>query len=1178
MSVENSTPDEREQQLDAIIAAYYRAVEAGECIDQKDFIAKYPEVQKELSEFFADLGMFNTASPQDQNDPALEPTITAATSHGRNLNPPEQVRYFGAYEILEELGSGGMGVVYKARHLRLKKIVALKMIRAGAFASELEVKMFEAEARAAAKLDHPGIVTVHEVGLHAGQHFYSMDYVAGGNLSKLHRDEQVPAKRAAELVRQLAEAVHYAHGQGIVHRDLKPANILLTADGVPRITDFGLAKRLWADEDSVALSMSETGQILGTVGYMSPEQADGKTRLVGPPADTYALGAVLYALLTSRAPFVGESQADTIRQVIDREPVSPRVLNPAVPRDLETICLKCLNKDRHNRYGTARLLAEDLSAFLDGRPIEARPLGYIGRTAKWVWRHQVVSSLLVLTCVSMLLGMVFSVYFLIRAEQKSIVAEQERTKATRAKVEADKARNSATRTLAQLQLSDYLNRISLAQAEWHADNIRECEELLDACPPYLRGWEWNHLKQLSRSESTVTIDLRTTGDKGEPLDKVLGHYGLAFSSDGSRVFTKLLKSVEAWDAHTGRHIESIACTGNHFCYDATRNMLLIDGRLVDGTSFRQIRKLQSIETSFQKSTFSTNGTLLAVGTTPILVLNPENGDVLFDLPSTEGGEINSLAFSPSANYLAIARAEALQVWSMESQKVVFSEPRGGAHVSFDGSGQWLISGNLYLGESGNPMAVPDVQIWKVPTFKLVRTFGTDGGGGGIDCRILPFALPGRGNVGVAGPFCGTLNIAVCSSTQQLGVLSWDRSIRLFDLEPMIKWEEQRVSELTDDSAAISSPAVPDRAAMRLRGVALPCSLAFDVSGERLSTVDVNGTLKIWDITHPQEVREYGTDFRLRGNASDLEIQQGDSAVAFATSGGGIDHAHIRVIDVATGSTFDYPEAVIPHNRRFKLCKSGSTLAFTVDGRLHVRSIPGQREIMATDDLVDQSQAFCLDDKGTRLAMEFDWHVTIWDLSRGIELCRIPAKAKAQHNNSTTMLFDPAGKRLTYRNAETKAIEVWDATTARLIAKLPEKGHTELFHGEYLLITRNSDQLTCWSLPRDEPATVQHGEGLMAKEEWSYRSDSNLRWRHTAISDDFSRVAVTKNQTSVTILETRTGKVVREVSVLEGTQFELSPNGSRMIAINRNEAPYLHHIEGNHKVMNLGRQRFDSARF
>ncbi len=333
MSDEYSARDAREQQLDAIIAAYYRAVEAGECIDQRDFISKYPEVQKDLSEFFADLGMFNAAGPPAQHAPALEPTITAVASHGQALNNSAQVRYFGAYEILEELGSGGMGVVYKARHLRLKKLVALKMIRAGAFASELEVKMFQAEVRAVAKLDHSGIVAVHEVGMHAGQHFYAMDYVSGGSLSVLLRDEPVASARAAELVKQLADAVHYAHGEGIVHRDLKPANILLTPKGEPRISDFGLAKRMWIGEDSIALNMTETGKILGTPGYMSPEQAEGKSNLVTAPADVYALGAVLYALLTSRAPFVGESHAQIIQQVTCNEPVSPRMLNPNVPRD-----------------------------------------------------------------------------------------------------------------------------------------------------------------------------------------------------------------------------------------------------------------------------------------------------------------------------------------------------------------------------------------------------------------------------------------------------------------------------------------------------------------------------------------------------------------------------------------------------------------------------------------------------------------------------------------------------------------------------------------------------------------------------------------------------------------------------------------------------------------------------
>ena len=316
MSDSEVQPDDRERQLDAIIAEYYRLEEKGEHPDRTEFIARYPEFQQELSELFVDLGMFEHSGRSDSDDPALEPTITAGTSQRKYLAAGVVVRYFGVYEILEELGSGGMGVVYKARHAQLRKLVALKMIRAGELASAFEVKMFQAEARAAAKLDHPGIVAVHEVGMHAGQHFYSMDYIAGGSLSKLHRDEPIAARRAADLVRQMAEAIHYAHGMGIVHRDLKPANVLLTTTGVPRITDFGLAKRMWADEDSMSAHITETGQILGTAGYMSPEQAEGKTRLVGEPADIYSLGAVLYALLTSRAPFVGESQADTITCLI----------------------------------------------------------------------------------------------------------------------------------------------------------------------------------------------------------------------------------------------------------------------------------------------------------------------------------------------------------------------------------------------------------------------------------------------------------------------------------------------------------------------------------------------------------------------------------------------------------------------------------------------------------------------------------------------------------------------------------------------------------------------------------------------------------------------------------------------------------------------------------------------
>lgn len=412
---DSSERSQHEQQLDAIIAEYYQAAEQGQPLDQAEVLSCHPDFSAELREFFADVKEIEWAAPPLR--PAMEDTKPDDSSRSSSLSPGVQVRYVGDYEILEELGSGGMGVVYKARQAKLKKIVALKMIKMGQLASEQEVRRFQAEARAAANLDHPGIVAVHEVGVHHNHHYYAMDYVAGDSLSKLHRDEPVAARRAAELIKQMAEAMHYAHGQGIVHRDLKPANVLLTAGGVPRITDFGLAKRHWSDDDSAGVSMTEPGQILGTAGYMSPEQAAGKTRLVGPSADIYALGAVLYALLTSRAPFVGESQADTILQVIQREPVSPRILNPSIARDLETICLKCLEKESHKRYGTAQLLADDLSRFLDGRPVIARPISHAARGWRWCRRNPALATLGLVLVIASTIGLTV---------RHNILAERER--------------------------------------------------------------------------------------------------------------------------------------------------------------------------------------------------------------------------------------------------------------------------------------------------------------------------------------------------------------------------------------------------------------------------------------------------------------------------------------------------------------------------------------------------------------------------------------------------------------------------------------------------------------------------------------------------------------------------------------------------------------------------------
>lgn len=399
----NDSRTHHERQLDAIIAGYYRSIDAGDPIDQKRFVLEHPEFESDLNAFFEDLGLLQAINPL-HHIPDINVAVVAEASSIAKSAVDQTVRYFGEYEILEELGAGGMGVVYKARQAKLKRIVALKMIRSREFANSQDLQRFEAEAKAAAGLSHPGIVSVHEVGIYKGQHFYTMDYVEGGSLLCAHRGAPVESKRAADLVRQLAESMHYAHQQGIVHRDLKPANILLTAKGAPRITDFGLAKRLHRDDESEAPTMTESGQILGTAGYMSPEQAAGKSRLVGPASDIYSLGAVLYALLTSRAPFVGETPAQTIMQVLHQEPASPRTLNPAVPRDLETICLKCLQKAPHRRYGAAHLLADDLRLFLEGKPVNARPVSSIERGWRWCRRNIALTVLSAVILFSILAG------------------------------------------------------------------------------------------------------------------------------------------------------------------------------------------------------------------------------------------------------------------------------------------------------------------------------------------------------------------------------------------------------------------------------------------------------------------------------------------------------------------------------------------------------------------------------------------------------------------------------------------------------------------------------------------------------------------------------------------------------------------------------------------------------
>jgi eukaryotic-like serine/threonine-protein kinase len=397
--------------LDAVIADYLQQVEAGVVPDREALLLRHPDLADRLREFFADY---------DRVDRQAADLRLSHDPH-RDADMPPRVRYFGDYELLEEVARGGMGVVYKARQVRLNRLVALKMILHGELATPLDVARFRVEAEAAAGLDHPHIVPIYEVGEHQGQQYYAMRFIEGTSLARRPRGDP---RAAARLLATVARAVHYAHQRGILHRDLKPANILLDAQGQPHLTDFGLAKRVQQEG-----SLSPSGAIVGTPSYMAPEQAAPRHGSPVPGgvlttrADVYSLGAILYELLTGRPPFRAETPLDTLLAVLEREPVRPGSLNPQVDLDLETICLTCLQKEPGKRYASAEALADDLDRWLRGEPILARPVGTLGRFTRWCRRNPAVAALTGAVAASLVAGIVTSTLFAVQADRRRAQAE-----------------------------------------------------------------------------------------------------------------------------------------------------------------------------------------------------------------------------------------------------------------------------------------------------------------------------------------------------------------------------------------------------------------------------------------------------------------------------------------------------------------------------------------------------------------------------------------------------------------------------------------------------------------------------------------------------------------------------------------------------------------------------------